>query len=46
MKKLDKIVIKNFKSIRNVESELKTLNIIVGADGTGKSNFIENIEEV
>ena len=40
MKKLDKITIKNFKSIRDAEVELNSLNIFIGGNGVGKSNFI------
>lgn len=42
MPNLDKITVKGFKSIKSLEDfELKNLNIIVGANGAGKSNFIE-----
>ena len=42
MAHLDKITIRGFKSIRNLESfELNDLNVLVGANGAGKSNFIE-----
>ena len=38
---LDKVTIKGFKSIQKLEDfELNALNIIVGANGAGKSNFI------
>ena len=38
---LDKVTIKGFKSIESLEEfQLKSLNIIVGANGAGKSNFI------
>ncbi|HBE6261668.1 TPA: AAA family ATPase [Escherichia coli] len=38
---LDKLTIQGFKSIRNLEDfELKNLNVIVGANGAGKSNLI------
>lgn len=38
---LDKLTIRGFKSIRELEGfELKKLNIFVGANGAGKSNFI------
>lgn len=37
---IKKIKIEGFKSIRSVELELKPLNILVGANGAGKSNFI------
>ncbi len=38
---LDKLSIKGFKSIQELSDfELKRLNVIVGANGAGKSNFI------
>ena len=38
---LDKITIRGFKSIRKLENfELKSLNVLIGANGTGKSNLI------
>jgi len=38
---LNKLTIKGFKSIKDLEDfELKNLNIIVGGNGAGKSNFI------
>lgn len=38
---LDKITIKGFKSIKNLENfELNKLNILVGGNGAGKSNLI------
>ncbi|MGR9053870.1 MAG: AAA family ATPase [Gammaproteobacteria bacterium] len=41
MAKLDSITIKGYKSIRNLEDfELTNLNILLGANGAGKSNFI------
>lgn len=41
-RKIDKITIKGFKSIRElVDFELRDLNVIVGANGAGKSNFIQ-----
>lgn len=38
--KLDKIIIKGYKSIANLELELRSLNVLVGCNGAGKSNFI------
>jgi predicted ATPase len=39
---LDKITIKGFKSIQNLEDfELKNLNVLIGGNGAGKSNFIQ-----
>lgn len=41
MASLDKLTIKGYKSIQNLENfELRNLNIIVGANGAGKSNFV------
>jgi predicted ATPase len=36
---LNRIVLKGFKSIREMELELRPLNILIGANGSGKSNF-------
>lgn len=42
---LDKITIKGFKSIRDVEElEIRPINALIGANGSGKSNFIEALE--
>ena len=41
MSKLSKLTIKGYKSIQNLENfELSNLNILLGANGAGKSNFI------
>src|SRR5215212_5374854 len=40
MRKLDRIRLEGFKSIRETETELRLLNILIGANGAGKSNFI------
>jgi len=40
MKKLDRIKITNYKSIRDLDLELSDLNVFIGANGSGKSNFI------
>ncbi len=41
MSSLDKLTIKGFKSIRELEDfELKSLNLFIGANGAGKSNLI------
>lgn len=39
-KQLSKIVLKGFKSIAECDLELSKLNILIGANGAGKSNFI------
>lgn len=37
---IDSIHIENFKSIRTLDLNLKPINVLIGANGTGKSNFI------
>jgi len=39
---IDKLTIKGFKSIQNlVDFELSNLNVLIGGNGAGKSNFID-----
>jgi predicted ATPase len=40
MKKIHKVKISNFKSIREMDFELNDINVLIGANGVGKSNFI------
>ena len=41
MSKIDTLTIKGFKSIRNLEDlQLNNLNVLIGANGVGKSNFV------
>jgi predicted ATPase len=41
-KALDKLTIKGFKSIKSLENfELGKLNIMIGGNGAGKSNFVD-----
>ena len=37
---LDRIEIRNFKSIRSIQLELRPLNVVIGPNGAGKSNLI------
>lgn len=37
---IERIVIENFKSIRELDLELKPINILIGANGAGKSNLL------
>ena len=37
---LKRAVIKGFKSIKELDLELEPINILIGANGSGKSNFI------
>jgi predicted ATPase len=38
---LKKVFIKNFKSLRDCEIDIEKLNVVVGANASGKSNLIE-----
>ena len=41
MSKLEKLTVEGYKSIRKLETfELRPLNVLIGANGSGKSNFI------
>ena len=41
MPALESIAIKGFKSIRDSEVKLRDINVLIGANGSGKSNFLE-----
>ena len=41
MPALENIAIKGFKSIREVDVNLRDINVLIGANGSGKSNFLE-----
>ncbi|PYQ60806.1 MAG: hypothetical protein DMF53_16315, partial [Acidobacteria bacterium] len=41
MHRLDRIRVAGFKSIRDQTLKLHPLNVLIGANGAGKSNFIE-----
>jgi predicted ATPase len=39
---IEKLTIEGFKSIRKLEDfELRSLNVLIGANGAGKSNFVD-----
>jgi predicted ATPase len=40
MAMLKRIMLKGFKSIREMDLELRSLNVLIGANGSGKSNLI------
>ena len=42
--KVHRITIKGYKSIKSIDLELKPVNILIGANGAGKSNFIKFFE--
>ncbi len=39
---LDRIKIKGYKSIKECDLNLKSLNVLIGCNGAGKSNFISS----
>lgn len=41
---LSRIVIKGFKSIKDCDLELNNINVLIGSNGAGKSNFISLFE--
>lgn len=41
MEKLRRVTVEGFRSLRNVELELGELTVMVGANGSGKSNLID-----
>ena len=40
MAKLQRVILKGFKSIKEMDIELRSLNILIGANGAGKSNLV------
>jgi predicted ATPase len=40
MENLSHIKIKGFKSIKELDLEMKSINVLIGANGSGKSNFV------
>lgn len=41
---LKRVVIKGFKSIKNCDVSLSNINVLIGNNGAGKSNFISMFE--
>ena len=41
---MDYIEIKGYKSIKDARIELRPINILIGANGSGKSNFLSFFE--
>ena len=37
---IDKLIIKGFKTLQDVELELGKLNVLIGPNGSGKSNLV------
>ena len=40
MNKLQRVILKGFKSIKEMDLELHPLNVLIGANGAGKSNLV------
>jgi hypothetical protein len=40
LERLEKIRIKGFKSIKDLTVEIRSINVLIGDNGSGKSNFI------
>ncbi len=38
---LERIKVRGFKSIRKLDLELRPINVLIGANGSGKSNFLD-----
>ena len=43
---IENVIIRNFRSIRSAEVRLGSLNVLIGSNGVGKSNFIAFFEFV
>ncbi len=41
---IEQVIIKNYKSIRDLKLPLKQINVLIGSNGVGKSNFISFFE--
>ncbi len=41
---IEKVIISNYKSIRNLELPLQSINVLIGSNGVGKSNLISFFE--
>ncbi|MEQ8753035.1 MAG: AAA family ATPase [Coleofasciculus sp. G1-WW12-02] len=37
---LQRIILNGFKSIKTMDLELRSLNVLIGANGAGKSNLV------
>ena len=40
MASLKRVAIRGYRSIKSVATELRALNVLIGANGAGKSNFV------
>ncbi|MCL2718113.1 MAG: AAA family ATPase [Lachnospiraceae bacterium] len=44
LNRLSKVVIRGYKSIKHCELDLHSINVLIGANGVGKSNFLSALE--
>src|ERR1700738_3719606 len=40
MRHIERIVLKNYKSLADVDLPMRRLNVLIGQNGSGKSNFL------
>lgn len=40
---INKITIRNFKSLESVDVDLKKINVLIGPNGSGKTAFVESL---
>ena len=43
---IDKIRVKNFRALKNIEISLKTITILVGANNSGKTTMLRALNSV
>lgn len=43
---IDRIIIDNFKSIRSADVKLQKINLLIGPNNSGKSNFLKSIQHL
>ena len=41
---LEKVIIHNFRSLRDIEVDLKKVNLLIGPNNSGKSNFLKALQ--
>ena len=41
---IEQLIIENYKSMHSVKIPMKNLNVLIGSNGVGKSNFISFFE--
>ena len=41
MKKLENISIKGFRCLQNIDIEMRNITVLIGANGSGKTSFLD-----